>query len=42
MTGPIVLNGLRQTKTHAANKQYVDGLVGDINAALDAINGEVV
>ena len=22
--------------------QYVDGLVGDINAALDAINGEVV
>ena len=26
----------------AANKQYVDGLVGDINAMLDAINGEVV
>lgn len=26
----------------AANKGYVDGLVGDINSALDAINGEVV
>ena len=23
-------------------KQYVDGLVGDINSALDAINGEVI
>ena len=38
MTGPIVLTD----ENHAANKQYVDGLVGDINAALDAINGEVV
>lgn len=28
--------------TDAATKGYVDGLVGDINAALDAINGEVV
>ena len=26
----------------AANKGYVDGLVGSINSALDAINGEVV
>lgn len=26
----------------AANKQYVDGLVGNINSLLDAINGEVV
>lgn len=28
--------------TDAANKEYVDGLVGDINSVLDAINGEVV
>lgn len=28
--------------TDAANKQYVDGLVGNINSLLDAINGEVV
>ena len=42
MTGPIVLNGPPTDENHAANKQYVDGLVGDINAALDAINGEVV
>lgn len=27
---------------HAVNKGYVDDLVGDINSALDAINGEVV
>ena len=37
-----VLNGPPTDENHAANKQYVDGLVGDINAALDAINGEVV
>ena len=36
MTGPIVLNGPPTDENHAANKQYVDGLVGDINAALDA------
>ena len=42
MTGPIVLNGPPTDENHAANKQYVDGLVGDSNAALDAINGEVV
>lgn len=30
-------------KSHdAANKRYVDNLVGNINAILDAINGEVV
>ena len=40
--GTIVLNGPPTDENHAANKQYVDGLVGDINAALDAINGEVV
>lgn len=28
--------------TDAANKNYVDGLVGDINALLDTINGEVI
>ena len=28
--------------TDAATKGYVDGLIGDINALLDAINGEVV
>ena len=42
MTGPIVLTGPPTDENHAANKQYVDGLVGAINAALDAINGEVV
>lgn len=26
----------------AANKRYVDGVVGDINSALDTINGEVI
>ena len=31
-----------ESENHAANKKYVDGLVGDINAMLDAINGEVV
>lgn len=28
--------------TDAVNKGYVDGLVGNINSVLDAINGEVV
>lgn len=42
MTGPLTLSGLPTSENHAANKQYVDGLVGDINAMLDAINGEVV
>ena len=42
MTGPITLSGLPTSENHAVNKQYVDGLVGDINAMLDAINGEVV
>lgn len=28
--------------TDAVNKKYVDGLVGNINSVLDAINGEVV
>lgn len=28
--------------TDAVNKQYIDGLVGNINSALDAINGEVI
>lgn len=45
----VNLNGCRvqgvngpASDTDAANKQYVDGLVGDINSLLDAINGEVV
>lgn len=45
----VNLNGCRvqgvngpTSDTDAANKQYVDGLVGNINSALDAINGEVV
>ena len=42
MTGPLTLSGLPTSENHAANKKYVDGLVGDINAMLDAINGEVV
>ena len=42
MTGPLGLTGPPTDENQAANKQYVDGLVGDITAALDAINGEVV
>jgi len=42
MTGPIVLNGPADRRKPCCQQQYVDGLVGDINAALDAINGEVV
>lgn len=42
MTGLLTLSGLPTSENHAANKKYVDGLVGDINAMLDAINGEVV
>lgn len=41
MTGPLSV----QTPTadaHAASKGYVDGLVGDIGAVLDTINGEAV
>ena len=45
----VNLNGCRvqgvngpTSDTDAANKQYVDGLVGNINSLLDAINGEVV
>lgn len=34
--------GSPTTATDAVNKGYVDGLVGDINSVLDAINGEVV
>lgn len=40
--GQIKNLSLPGSPNDAANKQYVDGLVGDINAALDAINGEVV
>lgn len=45
----VNLNGCRvqgvsrpASDTDAANKQYVDGLVGNINSLLDAINGEAV
>ena len=45
----VNLNGCRvqgvngpTSDTDAANKQYVDDLVGNINSLLDAINGEVV
>ena len=40
----ICLSGLANPKYSgdAANKDYVDSLVGNINSALDAINGEVV
>ena len=34
--------GSPTTATDAVNKGYVDGLVGNINSVLDAINGEVV
>ena len=30
-----------QLLANAATKQYVDGLIGDIGAILDSINGEV-
>lgn len=43
MTGHKIANlAAPSDPADAANKQYVDGLVGDINAMLDAINGEVV
>lgn len=43
MTGHKIANlAAPSDSADAANKQYVDGLVGDINAMLDAINGEVV
>ena len=45
----VNLNGCRvqgvntpTAATDAANKRYVDDLVGSINSLLDAINGEVV
>lgn len=45
----VNLNGCRvqgvnmpTADTDAANRGYVDGLVGNINSLLDAINGEVV
>lgn len=45
----VNLNGCRvqgvnepTSDTDAANRGYVDGLVGNINSLLDAINGEVV
>lgn len=48
-SAPLDMNGYQIKElsspvdsTDAANKQYVDGLIGDINTALDAINGEVV
>ena len=31
-----------QVEDELALKSYVDGLVGDINSVLDAINGEVI
>ena len=39
-----VINGVAdpESTNDAANKGYVDGLVGNINSVLDAINGEVV
>ena len=41
---PVILRHINtpQSANDAANKGYVDGLIGDINALLDAINGEVV
>lgn len=41
---PTALHGVATPKdeNQAANKGYVDGLVGNINSLLDAINGEVV
>ena len=41
---PVILRHINtpQSEYDAATKGYVDGLIGDINALLDAINGEVV
>lgn len=41
---PVILRYINtpQSEYDAANKGYVDGLIGDINALLDAINGEVI
>lgn len=40
----LTISGVRTptSDSEAANKQYVDNLVGTINTTLDAINGEVV
>lgn len=42
--GTVELMGLSTPTTYysAVNKQYVDILIGNINSALDAINGEVI
>lgn len=47
LNGPVKVIGSLETpnptsSNQASNKGYVDGLVGDINSMLDAINGEVV
>ena len=39
MTGPIVLNGPPTDENHAANKQYVDGLVGTTADKLAYLQG---
>lgn len=41
MSGPLITQPPEEAG-HAANKGYVDGLIGDIGAVLDRINGEVV
>lgn len=42
LTGSLVLSGEPTVENGAATKGYIDNLVGDINSALDTINGEVV
>ena len=41
VNGPLVTQAPTE-EGHAANKKYVDGLVGDIGAVLDHINGEAI
>ena len=41
ITGPLHVP-YPASETEATNRKYVNGLIGDIDTILDAINGEVV
>ena len=36
------VHAVKKQKTTVASKKYIDDLVGDFNAILDAINGEAI
>ena len=41
MTGSLILNADPTENLEAVTKQYVDNLIGDIDAAMDAINNVI-